>query len=194
MPTNPSRRYPRSSGEEMTSRIETLVEVSERVGMSREQVGLLLTRLLQFLILDHVVNKWRVQNHTRSGGPPPSAEAIQSLLRHVGLPLDQLPPLMGLAEFLSAYHSLFSSPNRRVTTPVKGGCSFPVGCPYSDRREADELGVHIEQDHVVPMSRGGGNEPWQFRPLCRPHNQLKGNALFWDESRVLPIRGWLNDG
>lgn len=41
-------------------------------------------------------------------------------------------------------------------------------------------GVHDEPltvDHIVPISRGGGNWQWNVRPLCAPCNGNKGSRL-----------------
>lgn len=32
-------------------------------------------------------------------------------------------------------------------------------------------------DHIIPLSRGGGNWQWNVRPLCASCNSMKGNQL-----------------
>lgn len=33
-------------------------------------------------------------------------------------------------------------------------------------------------DHVLPVSRGGGNQWWNLRPACRSCNSAKGDRLY----------------
>ncbi|MET9890780.1 HNH endonuclease [Streptomyces sp. NPDC006465] len=44
-------------------------------------------------------------------------------------------------------------------------------CSICHRRPADTA------DHIVPLSRGGSNEPSNLRPACGPCNYGRGNGL-----------------
>jgi len=36
----------------------------------------------------------------------------------------------------------------------------------------------LEHDHITPRGRGGGNDPTNIRPLCRPHNRLAAELAY----------------
>ena len=160
--------------------------------MKRDELEKLVDRLLVFLILDFAVNSIRVEQRMRLTQAPPTHEQVTEWLR-VRLDAAQIPSVPELARFLSAYHMYSGIPNRSSGIRPAGGCSFPSGCPYSDLDAALVVGASIEMDHILPQSRGGSSFPWQFQPLCRAHNLLKGNAIFWDPV-LLPLRGWCEDG
>ncbi len=42
---------------------------------------------------------------------------------------------------------------------------------------APRNGINLELDHIVPISRGGTNDPHNLQTLCRPCNQAKSNHL-----------------
>ena len=54
---------------------------------------------------------------------------------------------------------------------LAGPCSFP-GC----------IGLDIEVDHVIPLTRGGSHGVGNLQSLCRHHNRTKHNKL-WIEFR-----------
>ena len=39
----------------------------------------------------------------------------------------------------------------------------------------------LEVDHIVPTSRGGGDERENLQTLCRQHNAEKGGMLPWEQ-------------
>ena len=39
----------------------------------------------------------------------------------------------------------------------------------------------LEVDHIVPTSRGGGDERENLQVLCRKHNAEKGGMLSWEQ-------------
>jgi len=41
----------------------------------------------------------------------------------------------------------------------------------------DERDADLTVDHIIPLSRGGGNWQWNIRPLCEPCNTTKGSQL-----------------
>src|SRR5690606_35763415 len=52
----------------------------------------------------------------------------------------------------------------------------------------------LTRDHIVPVSRGGTNDPANLRTLCRRCNRARKNDPTWDErtglsrmSRVTPV-------
>ena len=45
-------------------------------------------------------------------------------------------------------------------------------CAFCDATEAK-----LTVDHIIPLSRGGSNWPWNIRPLCEPCNDMKGPRL-----------------
>src|SRR3990170_933860 len=49
---------------------------------------------------------------------------------------------------------------------------FDHRCAYCHR-----LVVPLEQDHVVPISRGGSHTPDNIVPACKPCNSSKGNRV-----------------
>lgn len=48
---------------------------------------------------------------------------------------------------------------------------------YGNRCAFCGVDGHMTVDHIIPISRGGGNWPWNIRPLCEPCNTLKGSQL-----------------
>lgn len=40
----------------------------------------------------------------------------------------------------------------------------------------------LEVDHIVPTSRGGGDERENLQVLCRKHNAEKGGMLPWEQA------------
>lgn len=53
------------------------------------------------------------------------------------------------------------------------------GCTYVSPLTGKRCGSKhlIECDHIIPWSRGGGNEPENMRLLCKTHNQLRIRQL-----------------
>ncbi len=50
-------------------------------------------------------------------------------------------------------------------------------CRACGKSPATELGVELEVDHIVPVSKGGGNEMENLRTLCRVCNAGKGKRV-----------------
>ena len=48
-------------------------------------------------------------------------------------------------------------------------------CRQCGARQED--GVHLEVDHIVPVARGGTNDPYNLQTLCRACNQTKRDHL-----------------
>ena len=161
--------------------------------MNRAEIEKLLDRLMEFLILDYATTSAGAVGGVTIETRAPTAEEVIEWMALRGCPREVLPPLSGLATFLSTFHQCVGVPARRAHFEEEG-CRFPVGCVYSDYSTAHRLRVQIERDHIIPRARGGGGQEWQFQPLCRPHNLLKGNAVFWNASTVLPLEGWCERG
>jgi 5-methylcytosine-specific restriction endonuclease McrA len=53
----------------------------------------------------------------------------------------------------------------------------------------------FSMDHAQPLSRGGGNAQWNFRPCCKECNNVKG-AMSEEEFLGLQhlIRDWQDGG
>lgn len=65
------------------------------------------------------------------------------------------------------------APSSRVIRPVSFELETRVRCSYCDRTEA-ETGAPLEQDHIIPRSKGGRSTV----PACRPCNASKGDLVF----------------
>lgn len=52
-----------------------------------------------------------------------------------------------------------------------------VGCAYMPNRPRCEI-VATEQDHVVPISKGGEHFVWNLVPICHRCNQEKGQRTW----------------
>jgi len=65
----------------------------------------------------------------------------------------------------------------------KGRCAFvaPGGRRCNSRWD-------LEIDHIVPVARGGGNEPGNLRLLCARHNRLEAEREF-GEKHMARFRG-----
>ena len=48
-------------------------------------------------------------------------------------------------------------------------------CRQCGARQED--GVRLEVDHIVPVARGGTNDPYNLQTLCRACNQTKRDHL-----------------
>lgn len=51
-------------------------------------------------------------------------------------------------------------------------------CEICERQPPE---VRLEIDHILPVSKGGDNSPFNLRFLCQHHNRLKGNRFRWAE-------------
>jgi len=175
------------------TRLDLLLKVSESIGMDNTEIEHLVERMVEFLILDFAIHNVRAENSLSFSSSPPSVDQMIKWFADKSVRKDRIPPTSGVAGFLSKYNFIAFS-NRKRTSAVSNslGCSFLTGCPYSDRQIADKMGVSIQQDHIIPISKGGDNHIWDFQPLCQFHNQLKSNALFWSPSEIMPIGGWCN--
>jgi hypothetical protein len=49
-------------------------------------------------------------------------------------------------------------------------------CEFCGRRPPE---VKIEIDHILPVSNGGDNSPFNLRFLCQYHNRSRGNRFRW---------------
>jgi hypothetical protein len=168
---------------------DALLEIAERIGLDSKQLEALMVRILQFLILDYSINSVALLRGKPLDHRPVQSRTVHDWFRGKGCNFSGSPPIDGLANFLTVYHKVYSQ--RPKTLPkFDEGCNFSGGCVYSDLHAARTMGIPIEADHIIPVSKGGGSAIWEFQPLCRPHNLLKGNSVFWDESRILPLQGW----
>lgn len=169
--------------------VDTLLQIAGRVGLDSKQLEALIVRMLEFLILDYAINSVALLRGKLLDLRPVQSHAVHDWFRSKGCEFSESPPIAGLATFLTAYHKVYAQ--RPKTVPkFDEGCKFPGGCVYSDLRAARTMDIGIEADHILPVSRGGGSAVWEFQPLCRPHNLLKGNSVFWNESKILPLQGW----
>ncbi len=48
---------------------------------------------------------------------------------------------------------------------------------YQEARQLRNLGVDVQVDHVVPLSKGGLHEPWNLQIIDRITNLRKGNRI-----------------
>lgn len=60
---------------------------------------------------------------------------------------------------------------------------------YGIDKKGDDVMITI--DHIKPKSKGGGDETKNYRPLCKPHNEMKANAhnfnrKFRDLTKIYP--------
>src|SRR5437870_4216576 len=51
-------------------------------------------------------------------------------------------------------------------------------CAVCGRRPPE---VRLDIDHILPISRGGGNSPANLRFLCEHHNRSRGNRFHWSD-------------
>jgi len=49
-------------------------------------------------------------------------------------------------------------------------------CEYCGKAPPE---VKLEIDHILPVSKGGSNVPFNLRFLCQHHNRSKGNRFHW---------------
>lgn len=49
-------------------------------------------------------------------------------------------------------------------------------CEYCGKTPPE---VKLEIDHVLPVSKGGGETPFNLRFLCQYHNRSRGNRFHW---------------
>jgi 5-methylcytosine-specific restriction endonuclease McrA len=153
-------------------KITALLRIAQRVGLNRDQLEALIIRMLQFLILDYAVSSVALLQRQSLDLAPVRAQDVYNWFRGRGCNYHESPSVADLATFLSIYHKVRA---RRPTTVPRfnEGCRFPGGCVYSDPHAAKLMGIRIEADHIVPVSRGGVSTIWEFQPLCQPHNLLR---------------------
>ncbi len=168
---------------------ERLLEISGFIGMRRRELESLIHRMLQYLILDFAISKIKVESETY-GQAPPSADQVHEWFRLGGCSFEQAPPVSGLSRFLSTYNTVKGRKRTSVSLGGNQGCAFVGGCAFEDVQTARRFDIDIEADHIIPFAKSRSDPIWQFQPLCRPHNLLKGSALFWTASEILPIGGW----
>ncbi|MBL7670085.1 MAG: HNH endonuclease, partial [Bdellovibrionaceae bacterium] len=53
-----------------------------------------------------------------------------------------------------------------------------LGCQFKDSRTGKICGSKhfLQVDHVHPRFAGGGNEPFNLRPMCSSHNKFRYTA------------------
>ena len=49
-------------------------------------------------------------------------------------------------------------------------------CAFCNRQPPE---VSLEIDHILPVSKGGSNSPFNLRFLCQYHNRSRGNRFRW---------------
>jgi hypothetical protein len=155
--------------------------------MRSNELQALVKRLLQYLILDYAIDKIRFEEDSQT---MLSAEFVNNWFRRKGCSFEQSPPISGLPDFLSSYLKLYGGNRGTSRVTLEQKCTFTGGCVFENPELTKKHGIAIECDHIIPISRSGRNQQWNFQPLCRKHNRLKGNALFWSDSKILPIKGW----
>jgi len=155
-------------------------------GMEEEELKKLFIRLTQFIVLDKAIYEIELQNKELT------AENLKNKLLEMKDDED-IPPLNSLQDYIVAYNHrnrINKRKRKTINTAIPEKCEFLFDCPSNNithEEGSDKINYH--KDHVIPRKWGGDDNNRNIQFLCKRHNLIKRDQIFWDEG-VLPLRGW----
>jgi hypothetical protein len=170
--------------------LEDYFTAAQKIGINSQEFKKSVTAFVQFHLLTFISNKIRAESGQLWNDNVRVNHIITYCENH-----DIIGPNHAQLINFNETERILMNPTvdrRKIGVKTNKYCALPMGCAFDTEESATKAQIEIEKDHILPLSSLlNDKQGHNISPLCKRHNHLKGNTLFWDTRHgILPME-WM---